>query len=169
LGHWISLYHDEVGIPLIVKYPGENMGRIVDDLVSQIDVAPTVLEVAGIPLSSTFKGQSLRQPVDPDRFLYSEAFMPRAPYGLTRRYRRTQKAVYQHFQKYIEATTGQRELYDMRLDPEEKRDLYNANLLLSASLEQVLKQWAAHQPRHSSVGSTPDEVLKQLKSLGYVQ
>jgi len=169
LGHWISLYQDEVSVPLIVKYPHQNQGKVVEGMVSQIDIAPTLLEAANITAPAAFAGKSLTQPVDPERLLYSEAFFPRAPYGGSKLYPKSQRAVYQGLKKFIELGIEKRELYDLAMDPGEKRDIYHDNQELAATFQTALTQWAAHQPSISPAGSTPDQVLKQLKSLGYVQ
>ena len=71
--------------------------------------------------------------------------------------------------KYIESTPGGREMYSLGSDPEEKRDVRADNVELAAVLQGALSDWAAHQPKLSGIGATPDQVLKQLKSLGYVQ
>ncbi|MBV9397665.1 MAG: sulfatase-like hydrolase/transferase [Bryobacterales bacterium] len=169
LGHWISLYQDEVSVPLIVKYPHQSQGKVVESMVSQIDIAPTVLEAANVPAPATFAGKSLIQPVDPERLLYSEAFFPRAPYSQSKLYPKSQRAVYQGFKKLIDLGIGKRELYDLAMDPSERRDVYRDNQELAARFETALSAWAAHQPGVSPAGSTPGQVLKQLKSLGYVQ
>ena len=53
------LYEQETNIPLIIKEPDQSEGRIINDLVEQIDVAPTILELANIPIPSWMEGQSL--------------------------------------------------------------------------------------------------------------
>jgi arylsulfatase A-like enzyme len=172
LQHGVAIYHDEVNIPLIVKYPGQNAGRTVDDLVSQIDLAPTILEAAGVPRPPAFAGQSLTQPVDSERCLYSEAFPPDAPYNLAERFIRTERAIYHHHQKFIESTKGDRELYDLDTDPEERRNLYlhAGGFDQASALKNILDKWVARQPKFvSEPGSAPQRVSEQLKSLGYAQ
>ncbi|MDP7349205.1 MAG: sulfatase, partial [Phycisphaeraceae bacterium] len=47
-------------VPLLIRYPGlPGAGQSSDALVSLIDVAPTVLDVAGLPAPPTFTGTSL--------------------------------------------------------------------------------------------------------------
>jgi arylsulfatase A-like enzyme len=172
LDHGIALYHDEVNVPLVVKYPGQNAGRTVDDLVSQIDIAPTILEAAGIPRPNAFAGQSLTRPIDSERYLYSEAFPPDAPDNQAERFQRTESAIYHHQQKFIESTKGDRELYDLEADPEERHNLYlyAGGLQQASPLKAVLDEWTARQPKiHSRLGSTPQSVREQLRSLGYAQ
>jgi arylsulfatase A-like enzyme len=169
LDHGISVYHDEVNVPLIIKYPRQSEGRAVDEMVSQIDVAPTLLEAAKVPKPASFLGQSLNQPIAPGRYLYSEAFPPDLSARWDPRFRRTQRAVYEDFEKFIESSTGERELYDLRADPEERSDAYREKAQLAASMQLTLEQWLSHQPKFTHGTATPEQVLQQLKSLGYVQ
>jgi len=48
-GHGHSLYHELLHVPLIVKFPrSRHAGTVVDANVQQVDIAPTVLEAAGV-------------------------------------------------------------------------------------------------------------------------
>jgi hypothetical protein len=53
---------DVAPVPLIVKLPGEKGGRVVDRHVETIDVLPTILELAGLPVPAQVDGRSLFKP-----------------------------------------------------------------------------------------------------------
>lgn len=53
------LYEPLVHIPLIIKMPGRAKGEVIDSLVEQIDIAPTILKLAGIPVPQWMEGRSL--------------------------------------------------------------------------------------------------------------
>lgn len=53
------LYEQMTNIPLVIKEPGQTKGRIVNDVTEQIDIAPTILELAGLPAPSWIEGRSL--------------------------------------------------------------------------------------------------------------
>jgi arylsulfatase A-like enzyme len=57
--HGDTLYEPETHIPLIIKEPDQSKGRIVDNLVEQIDIPATILGLAGIPVPSWMEGRSL--------------------------------------------------------------------------------------------------------------
>src|SRR6266699_1356800 len=58
--HGIFLYDETIHVPLLVKLPQNQMaGKRVKGRVCLVDVAPTVLEVAGVPVPSQMQGQSL--------------------------------------------------------------------------------------------------------------
>jgi arylsulfatase A-like enzyme len=60
LGHGgPHLFESLVRIPLVIKMPRLNEKVTVDMPVSQIDIAPTILEIAGIPVPSWMEGRSL--------------------------------------------------------------------------------------------------------------
>jgi arylsulfatase A-like enzyme len=59
-----SGHESSVHIPLIVTGPGLDKGRTVKQLIGQIDVAPTLLEAAGIPAPSSIQGKSFLRLAD---------------------------------------------------------------------------------------------------------
>jgi arylsulfatase A-like enzyme len=60
VGHGLFLTDDEIRVPLIVKLPGNaHAGTRVGDLVSQIDIAPTLLDSLSVMPPATFVGESL--------------------------------------------------------------------------------------------------------------
>jgi arylsulfatase A-like enzyme len=59
MGHGKTLYNEVVHVPLIILTPGEDAGRVVETVTPLVDVAPTVLDLAGIRVPKTFAGQSV--------------------------------------------------------------------------------------------------------------
>lgn len=53
-----SPHESSIHIPLVVQGPGLNRSLAISQLVSQIDVAPTLLEAAGVPVPETMQGRS---------------------------------------------------------------------------------------------------------------
>ena len=54
-----NLYDFGVQVPLIVSMPGQRRGRIVDDFVNLMDLAPTFLELGNVPVPAVMTGRSL--------------------------------------------------------------------------------------------------------------
>lgn len=54
-----NLYDFGSGVPLAVRWGGAKGGRVVDDLVSLTDLAPTFLEVGGVKVPDRMTGRSL--------------------------------------------------------------------------------------------------------------
>ncbi len=59
VGHGYTLFDTTVHIPMIIAGPGIPGGRVVEDDVSIIDIAPTVLDLLGVSPEARFEGQSL--------------------------------------------------------------------------------------------------------------
>ena len=54
------MYEPSIRIPLLVRYPRlGRAGHVADDMVMNIDFAPTILDIADIPLPPTAQGRSL--------------------------------------------------------------------------------------------------------------
>jgi arylsulfatase A-like enzyme len=70
------MYEPGLRVPLIVAGPGIKSGQVVDELVANIDLAPTFLTLAGLEPPSSMQGRSLKgllkgqQPADWRRSVY---------------------------------------------------------------------------------------------------
>jgi arylsulfatase A-like enzyme len=54
-------YAELIHVPLVVSWPGVlPAGKVFNESVSLLDVAPTILDYAGIPIPAQFQGMSLR-------------------------------------------------------------------------------------------------------------
>ena len=167
LGHNVSVYQDQVHVPLIIKYPGNRGPERVDGLASHVDLLPTILEVAGVAPKPGLPGVSLlRLGSQPDRAVFSERH-----YGpcLDRNARvpGIQYALFQGSSKMISSSLGVSELYNLKNDPREKTDLYPTDP--SPALQTALRDWMRTTPHVRTARETLDpEELKRLRSLGYL-
>ena len=114
VGHSVFVYDTTLRVPLIVRGPGIPPSRVVEDAVSLIDVAATVLaqlrvsplDTDGVDLSPSFAGTSLGA-----RALYAETFAPLLDFGWS-----SLRTLREGRWKYIAAPRA--ELYDIVEDPE---------------------------------------------------
>lgn len=60
VGHGYTLYDKAIHIPLLIHVPGQVTSTSEPRPVSLVDVAPTLLELAGIPIPAQFEGESLQ-------------------------------------------------------------------------------------------------------------
>jgi arylsulfatase A-like enzyme len=59
LGHGKTLYEEQLRVPLLIKLPGgAHGGKTIDALVEMVDLAPTVLDILGLPEEERFQGAS---------------------------------------------------------------------------------------------------------------
>jgi N-acetylglucosamine-6-sulfatase len=112
-------YEPSIRVPLIVRGPGLPSGARSEELVSNVDLAPTILDLADAPATVTVDGRSLLPFATntgrrSDRPIFLEANTiddpsPGIPYaGLrTRRF------------KFVRYRSGELELYDLARDPHE--------------------------------------------------
>jgi len=158
-----SVHQNQVHIPLIIKYPGQSEAKVSDNLVSQVDVMPTVLEFLGYPIPAATQGLSLLHPVPADRVLISEAFpTPIIPH--------LERAVFHGPDKLIVSSTGERKYFDLSQDPDEEHNRYRKEDQNAALLGARLDNWTRTIPKQTNTsGGLNGEALQRLKSLGYVQ
>ncbi|MBI1321075.1 MAG: sulfatase-like hydrolase/transferase [Candidatus Hydrogenedens sp.] len=58
--HGLTLYNEQIHVPIMVKLPGnQNAGKHNIYMARNLDLAPTILHVAGLPAGSMMQGQSL--------------------------------------------------------------------------------------------------------------
>jgi arylsulfatase A-like enzyme len=63
--HGFTLYEEMLRVPLVLRLPGgARAGTVVESAVDQIDVVPTLLEVAGLPAAPGLPGRSLLATLD---------------------------------------------------------------------------------------------------------
>jgi arylsulfatase A-like enzyme len=167
--HAVSVYGDQVHIPMLVKYPNQPQGAVVTAPVSAIDVLPTVLEVAGIAVPDHLQGRSLRQP-DESRLVLSESFPSGLLAGWHPRFNRVERSVVRWPLKFIHSTAGKAELYNLAADPAEARNLFSKEKPAAADLRRLLSAIVASAPASSAAPHKIDpRDLERLRSLGYVQ
>ena len=77
-----SLYDPGLEVALIVRYParGWTGGRTVDALTSNVDLCPTLLEAAGLPISGRIQGRSLLPALDGEPFTPRDAIFGELTY-----------------------------------------------------------------------------------------
>ena len=145
------MYEESLRMPLLVRYPKEiKAGSVNDDLVQNLDFAPTFLDFAGIDKPADMQGRSLRPLLrgrTPKRWrksMYYHYYEYPAVHSVKRHYGvRTKRHKLIHFYHDIDEW----ELYDLKKDPDELKNVYNdpeyANIVkkLKAELKQLRKKY----------------------------
>ena len=116
-------------VPLIIRWPGKYKANLrLDALVELIDIAPTMVEAAGIPIPSGMQGQTLRplltgETTEGRDSVYTEFFDANALYETPP----MAASVRTHTHKVsFYANTQSGELYDLTKDPGEFQNLWNS-------------------------------------------
>jgi len=181
--HGGRLHDDVLHVPLLVRWPGRLQPGSSTALVTSLDVAPTLLKLAGVAPEPRFAGRPLvaadtsflsrfqgprfalrtlpSQPV-----VAQEATFRVLPSGERVAATAPQLALYSDWVTLISDGNDVR-LYDLKDDPQQETDLAAAHPEAAASLKGQLRRLTEDAGRP---GSKPDAAqLEQLKSLGYVQ
>jgi len=143
------MYEESLRMPLLVSYPREiGAGSVSNDIVLNVDFAPTLLEYAGVQIPDEMQGRSIvpvlrgQTPADWQTAMYYRYFMHcdghnvYAHYGLrTERY----KLIY-----YYEEDPGPQEweLFDLDSDPYELMNVY-ADPAYAGIVEELKQRLAA--------------------------
>ncbi len=138
LDHGFTLYDEQIRVPLFIRLPGGSVGTVVAERVSSIDVMPTILELLDIRVSDRvqkqLRGTSLvpamaGHPVGRD--LFSETDY--------RQYTYKRSVIAPDGWKFIYTLESKtRELFDLRADPSESRNLTAAEPNRAADMERKL-------------------------------
>ena len=137
-------YEESIRSPLIVQFPAVvEAGSQVEELVASVDLAPTLLELAGAPVGDHIQGQSFlpalmgkesvgRESVFVEFYTYENPF----PWLVDMDYRaiRTERYKYIHWMQH----PNEGELYDLVEDPFETR-----NLIAEPGMTDVLRDLRA--------------------------
>jgi arylsulfatase A-like enzyme/tetratricopeptide (TPR) repeat protein len=175
--HGFFAYDSTLHVPLIVHLANSAVkGRSIDYSVRSVDIAPTILRLVGLQPAKEMQGRSLmgllrsddgdtesqQASIEPDA--YFETFYPLRQFGWSElRGIRTSR------HKYIEAP--QPELYDLSVDPNERKNIYQTQQALAAQMKQRLREQITRYagPQASRQAGAPEsETLRLLHSLGYV-
>jgi len=167
--HGLLVYESTLRVPLLLRGPGlVPKGRRLPIAVSVADIAPTVLDLVGLPGLPGAQGRSFAEAVragagGPARPIYSESLLPELAYGWARLL-----AVERQGLKFIEAPEP--ELYDLAEDPSESRNLAPERpqevATFRALLEELVAGFGRAEP--SSSFGLDEEQRARLRSLGYV-
>jgi arylsulfatase A-like enzyme len=163
LGHSRTLFGELVDAPLIIKYPDGRTG-VVDEPVALLDVHPTVLDAAGIPIPASAAGRSLYRPLprEPERPIFSE----------TSRRNRLRSVRFGSHKLVMDLDSGKVALYDRTADPDEQHDLAANSPELVASLRGMLEEWMQASAAPASAAPRVEidaEAAKRLRALGYLE
>ncbi len=133
-------YDEAIRVPLVFSWPGQfREQHRVDGLTELVDIVPTLLELAGLDIPERVQGQSLvshlrgeRQPGEGRPHVYSEyynAWTHGDAYGTMLRTNEHKIVVY-HGQEIGE-------LYDLKEDPDEFENLWDAPLAQGLKLDMM--------------------------------
>ncbi|MGC2246228.1 MAG: sulfatase-like hydrolase/transferase, partial [Terriglobales bacterium] len=178
--HGLLLYDETIHVPLLFKFPEEEFGgRRIDARVALADVAPTLMEAAGIAIPASVQAQSLfplikaspsavgtpgagkKSPVG-EQAVYSETDYAHRTFGWSELHSwRENKYL------YIQAPTP--ELYNQAVDPKATHNLAPAAKAIAGTLAAQLSEFEKKTSAgHTQEGKLDQAQIETLHSLGYM-
>jgi len=186
LGHVFCVYDTLLHVPLIMRYPPAWAGgERIKTLVQSVDIFATVADLLQLDAPAVMRqlqGYSLLPGVSnyhPD-FVVSE----RAQRSLAKPFRdypsfdysgleRAQRAIRTLHYKYIWASDGKCELYDIQADPGETHNIIQQHPDLAEEMRAKLFDWRGrHAASVAADDAAPDldeDLLRRLRELGYIE
>lgn len=132
LGEWRMydkrfMHEPSIRVPMMIRYPKLfPAGRVVDEMVLNLDIAPTLLELAGVPVPTHIQGKSVVKLAKGEEtnwrkdWLYEYYEYPASQKVRPHRGVRTERYKFIHY--YM--SPQEFELYDLQVDPGERDNLY---------------------------------------------
>lgn len=165
--HGRTIYDAVMHVPWILVCPGTSSasGEVVDDVVSTVDLLPSLLDALGLPLPQRLDGQSLLStPSDPERAVYIETMMPLLNNGWAPLH-----GLRSAHAKYIEAPRA--EFFDLDRDPFELADRSGENAAVVRRMSKDLESRRAAWPKDNDLltrnSAASAEAQRALATLGY--
>ncbi len=157
-----GLYDCTIRVPFIVHWPAGNLkaGQRLAPVRQSFDVAPSILEACGVDIPEEMDGRSFyrewtgeAEPTGYDKFVTLESTW-QAKYALRTT---THKFIISREPDVL--GNPERELYDLKADPEELVNLAASEPQTAAELENELETWI--REKLHSVGKTVDPVVQE--------
>jgi choline-sulfatase len=167
--HGIFVYDETIHVPLVLKLPKNQMaGKHIENRARLLDIAPTVIAVAGFPVPAQMQGQSLMRVAEAssqnEQPAYSRSELPQRGFGCS---------VLESWRagKYLYIRAPKPELYALSVDSNATHNLAETS---KATLETMASQLLAldsrlgNEPGKSAGSELTSSEMQKLASLGYV-
>jgi len=167
VSHGRTLYEELLRVPLVIKYPSTDPRRgMVEKQVSLVDLFSTILSCPDYPVPSGIDGGILAKSDHP---IIAEWYYK---WWDPEKYKRNLRAVYRQKEKYIRASHGLNELYDLEKDPGEKENLIQKSPQQARAIQGILDTWLNSFEPPGTKGAAVKinkSTEEKLRALGYVR
>jgi len=166
--HGVFVYDATVRVPWIVWAGSRIRAGTYDRLVRLIDLAPTVLDLTGVPIPQSFEGRSILGAVASREAPPAAAYLEAMDANLTRNWAPL-TAIVSDTHKLIDLPVP--ELYDLSADPHEAANLYSREGERARALGALLRDLSSGFAARGSASEKTNlsaEARQRLQALGYV-
>jgi len=171
--HGKDVYHGGLWVPLIVKYPNQREGEIVEREASSADIPHLIFskfprEIAKRYLPE-FGNESGGRLVISENYYVYPAFWKIAQLD---RFNRQRTVVLDWPYKLIQSSDGKHELYDLESDPGEMENLLPRRSKVADEMRDRFERFKSDreeilEPGEKAIAPTPEQI-EELKALGYL-
>ncbi len=185
IGHRSTVWPELCRVPLVIRVPGGAAGRRVPEMVSLVDVAPTLLELCGLPPLPEAEGRSLAPFLEPTmeappsdhvtrHRLYARFDRShRRNFNVQEGWRNPEFTVIRHLQPLDRLATPEGLpfraivdpdhhlpflVYDRREDPAERHPLPPDDPRYAQAVAAMCADWDAHEARAEALPRSPKEL-----------
>ncbi len=166
--HGYYIYQCTARVPFIIRPPGNRKSKKIDDVVSLVDVVPTILSYLGVRVPAHVQGKDLSgysgsKVESEERYVYCESFTA-TKYGCN-----PLLGLVSERWKYIDTTRP--ELYDLVHDPHEEKNLVEGEAkrarFMRGQLQEMVNQLIGPESADGRL-ELDEQSRRRLESLGYV-
>lgn len=177
--HWQLHYRPELHVPLIVHVPGYPKKQVrISELARSIDLLPTIIEIAGLPVHQQAQGRSLQPLIKREEnflnhslwrvinYFKKDSSISFAEYHRNDNY----SIIADEYQLIYYMKSNYVKLFDLSADPLAKKNIAKDNDTIAKQLLAQLKEVYGLTPATKAPAITVDEQTRQqLKTLGYME
>jgi arylsulfatase A-like enzyme len=168
MGHGKHLYDESISVPLIIKVPGQKRGSTVGGVFPLLDLFPSIMDVLGLD-TSAMELQGVR------RHLPNLANAGNADIYSSTDFGSAKGECIRNDSYKLILESSKRELYNLRSDSGEKRNVSKSEPGVAAALDKVLKDRDREIDErllgaiHQEEDGVNEKETRTLRSLGYLQ
>lgn len=161
--HARTLFEELIHIPLIIRVPGYKPAQI-DTVVAEIDIAPTICKLVGVPVPEEFKGQSFGIKdksfhIPENRIIFAETYKRGDKRGV----------LHENWKLIHDREIKRFELFNLKSDPGEKENVLDKYALVAKHLTSLLEAHYAKKRTQVLEIELSEKLKRELKSLGYIK
>jgi len=171
--HGNNLYNETLGIPWVAKFPEGPRGLRVAGRVQQVDLLPTVLELAGAEVPAGLDGRSLLPLLNAQQQGSLGAWGERPAFAHLKLdgplYLAVEEADFKLVQRFVNESRIDTGLFDVASDPLEREDLSASLPITTEYLVSRLKaKVRAGNALVAEEAIVDEELARELRALGYI-
>ncbi|MFX0001763.1 MAG: sulfatase [Candidatus Hermodarchaeota archaeon] len=170
--HYAQFYDELIHVPLIIKGPNLPEGKVIENLISLIDLAPFILDYLNLYECENFLGESFKSILTKNGKQYdrkgviSESLTKKGNVilNVNEGYRITSYRTDKW--KYIKNDERKSvELYDLIIDPYEKKDISSQNKEIVKKFEEIISRHIEMELKMHKMGKEMENIKNTINKL----